>query len=177
MGSKLERADELKILSSKTQSAQVFFLKGQRPGQRSLWSSVSHKREGTTLQPPTPNPVILSIPPLKAKLSALEGLAPSASSLHYAKNSAPTEGSDPLPSNVSEVAEPGSTLMDSTLAWLEAIRRPANLETLRPPCDAFVPILAPASLFAGKLGRFVLNCGQLTDDNWVLNTVRGHRLP
>ena len=70
LGSGLERADELKILSIvKTQSAQ-FYLKGQWPRQRSLWSSVSHKRKGTTLPPPTPNSEILSIPPLKAKVLA-----------------------------------------------------------------------------------------------------------
>ena len=97
-----------------------------------------------------------------------------------ATNSVSTEGSDPLPSNVILVPPQkwqNQVPPDSTLDWFKANRRPANLETLRPPWDAFVPILAPTSLFAGKLGRYVLNWGQLTDDNWVLNTVRGHCLP
>ena len=58
----------------KSQSAQ-FFSEGRQPSQWSLWSLVSLKREETALLPPTSNPEIISIPPLRAEVSAWERLA------------------------------------------------------------------------------------------------------
>ena len=58
-----ERADELKTLRLvKTQFVVGFFLEERRPGQRSLWASVSPEGEWTTILPTSQEPEIHSLP-------------------------------------------------------------------------------------------------------------------